>query len=92
MSSRRPDGELHSAAYRGDVQALIYMVNRVTVDQADSHGTTPLMWACMSGHADTVTFLLEKGMSDCSSACSHHYRCGCAFNTNRWSERCAFGC
>ncbi|XP_064385342.1 uncharacterized protein LOC135334183 isoform X2 [Halichondria panicea] len=54
--------DIHTAARVGDLSALQHAIRRGDdVNSVDKDGYTPLMWAAMGGHTDTVRGLLSSG-------------------------------
>ncbi len=53
----------HEAAREGNVERLkqLAKVDNVNLDQPDSNGLTPLLFAAAFGHFEAVKFLIEKG-------------------------------
>ena len=55
--------EIHSAAQRGDVDAVKALVIKDpgSIHAKDQDGRTPLHWACRGVHYDVIKHLVEKG-------------------------------
>jgi len=53
-----PDFSIHQLAAQGQ---LIASMKIADIDEKDSNGLTPLIWACSYGQFPTVIMLLEKG-------------------------------
>lgn len=51
---------IHSIAYKGDLKALKQFKDHL-INLKDKDGLTPLHYAAMSGEADVIEWLLEKG-------------------------------
>jgi len=61
---------LHSAAAKGDIEAVKFLVKKggADVESKDFYlGRTPLSWAAGNGHLDAVEFLVEEGGADVES-------------------------
>jgi ankyrin repeat protein len=58
------DDDLLEAARKGDLTAVKALVGKgAAIETKTPYGQTPLYLAAMSGHADVVAFLLDKGAS-----------------------------
>ncbi len=55
--------EICNYAYEGRLQLLIAVLdkNPALLGKRDSNERTALHWACSSGHAEIVSYLLDKG-------------------------------
>src|SRR3989338_1530708 len=65
---------LHWAAEAGNTPIVEYLLDRLqgtlfTVDQKESQGSTPLMWAAGEGHLETSKLLIARGAM--VSLCDH---------------------
>ncbi|KAJ1481047.1 hypothetical protein T484DRAFT_1808948, partial [Baffinella frigidus] len=56
------DGELRSAAYRGDLEEVLkVMAAGSIIEERDEDGNTPLYMAACYGHGPVVQALVEAG-------------------------------
>ena len=56
---------VHKAAYQGDMPTLMksrLAENVSLLNNPDQFGMTPLHWAIVGGHYDTVLYWLSKGL------------------------------
>lgn len=64
MLSAAIDDDLLDAARKGDLASVKALVGKgAAIEAKTPYGQTPLYLAAMSGHADVVEFLLDKGAS-----------------------------
>ena len=56
-------GDIFLACKRGDLSRVRYLVEEMSCDIniADKWNSTPLYYACLSGHEEIVKFLLQSG-------------------------------
>nr|XP_020645335.1 ankyrin repeat domain-containing protein 7 isoform X3 [Pogona vitticeps] len=57
---KRDQGRLHQAVAKGDLGELQRLLQKHDLNEQDKAGRTPLLLACIRGHTDIVTFLVDN--------------------------------